>query len=83
MPEIKQSTHPAIKIYSDGSKDKDKAAAATPAVHDVFSVRLPNEATIFTAEAKAIQLAFELIKISIDTRFTLCSDSLPFFTIST
>ena len=26
---------------------------------DIFSVRLPDDATIFTAEAKAIDLAFE------------------------
>ena len=43
---------------------KKKVAAAAVINHDVFSVRLPDEATIFTAEAKAIQLAFELIKIS-------------------
>ena len=77
MSEIKQSKHPAIEIYTDGSKDKNKvAAAAAVNNHDVFSVRLPDEAKIFTAEAKAIQLAFELIKISKDTYFTIFSDSL-------
>ena len=60
LAEIKQSKHPAIEIYTDGSKNKDKIAAAAVINHDVFSVRLPNEATIFTAEAKAIQLAFAL-----------------------
>ena len=76
LAEIKQSKHPAIEIYTDGSKDKNKVAAAAVNNHDVFSVRLPDEATIFTAEAKAIQLAFELIKISKDTYFTIFSDSL-------
>ena len=77
LVEIKQSKHPAVEIYTDGSKDKIKvAAAAAVSNHDVFSVRLPDEATILTAEAKAIQLAFELIKISKDTYFTIFSDSL-------
>ena len=62
MAEIKQSKYPAIEIYTDGSKDNKKVAAAAVINHDVFSVQLPNEATIFTAEAKA----FELIKISKD-----------------
>ena len=51
---------------------KKKVAAAAVINHGVFSVRLPDEATIF----KAIQLAFELIKISKDTYFTIFSDSL-------
>ena len=42
-----------------GSKDENKVAAAAVINHDVFSARLPNEATIFTAEANAIQLALE------------------------
>ena len=43
---------------------------------DILSARLPNESTIFTAEAKAIQLAFEYIKTSNDRRFIIFSDSL-------
>ena len=42
----------------------------------IFSTRLPNKATIFTAEAKAIQLAFEYIKSSSDNISTIFSDSL-------
>ena len=71
--------HPAVEIYTDGSKDKNKVAAAAVINHDVFSVRLLNEATIFTAEAKAIQLAFEHIKIPKDSHFTLISDPLSVF----
>ena len=71
MAEIKQSKHPADEIYTDGSKDKNKVAAAAVSNHDEFSDRLPDEATIFTAEAKVIQLAFELIKISKDTFYHL------------
>ena len=55
MAEIKQSKHPAIEIYTDGSKDENKGNATAVINHYVFSVRLPNEATILTAEAKAIR----------------------------
>ena len=45
--------------------------------NDVFSARLPDEATIFSAKAKAIELAFEYIKMSKYTYFTIFSaDSL-------
>ena len=80
LAEIKQSKYPAIEIYTDGSKEK-KSCGAAVINHDVFSVRLPDEATIFTAEAKAIQLAFGLIKISKDTHFTIFSDPLFVYNI--
>ena len=76
MAEIKQTKHPAVEIYTDASKDKNNVAVAAVSNHDVFSVRLPDEVAIFTAEAKAIQLAFELIKISEYTYFTIFSASL-------
>ena len=54
MTEINQSKHPVLEINIVGSKDKNKVAAVAVINHDVFSVRLPNEATIFTVEAKAL-----------------------------
>lgn len=48
LAETKQSKHPAIKMYTDDSKDKNKVVAAAVINHDIFSVGLPNEATIFT-----------------------------------
>ena len=48
----------------------------------LFNQLTPNEATIFTAETKETQLAFERIKISKDTHFTIFSESF-LFTIST
>ena len=49
-----------------------------PAVNDkeVFSARLPEEATIFSTEAKEIELSFEHKKMSKYTHFTIFSDSL-------
>ena len=38
-------------------------AAAAVMNKNVFSARLPDEATIFSAKAKAIELAFQHIKI--------------------
>ena len=54
--------------------DGNKIAAAAVVNDDIFSVWLPNEATIFTAEAKAIELAFEYIRISKNTHFTIFAD---------
>ena len=53
-----------IEIYTDGSKDKNKVATAAVMNKDIFSARLPDEAAIFSAKAKAIKLAFEFIKMS-------------------
>ena len=72
MAEFKDSKQTGIEIYSDGSKDKNKVAAAA----EVFSARLPHEATLFSAEAKTIELAFEYIKMSKYTYFTIFSDLL-------
>ena len=42
-----------------------------------YFLRLPDEATIFSAEAKAIELAFDHVKMSkYNNRFTIFSDSL-------
>ena len=53
-------------------------AAASVINKEVYSARLPDEATIFSAEAKAIILAFEYIKMSKYTYFTIFSDSLSY-----
>jgi transposase len=76
LSEIKQSKLSEIAIYTHGSKDKNRVAAAAVIKNDIFSARLPNEPTIFTVEAKAIQLAFAYIKTSNNKRFTIFSDSL-------
>ena len=51
-------------LHTDGSKDKNKVAAAAVMNKNVFSARLQDEATIFSAEAKEIELAFDHIKMS-------------------
>ena len=71
-------------MYTDGSKDKNKVAAAAVMKKNLFSARHPDEATIFSAEAKAIEHAFEHIMMSKYTHFTSFSDLLScfLFTIS-
>ena len=54
MAEFKESKQTGIEIYTNGLKDKNKVAAAAVINKDIFSARLPDEATIFSAEAKEI-----------------------------
>ena len=56
LAEFKHSKQLTIDIYTNGSKDGNKVAAAAVVNNDIFSVRLPDEVTIFTAEARAIDL---------------------------
>jgi hypothetical protein len=44
------------------SKDENKVASAAVYGNNIFSARLPNNSSIFTAKAKAVQLAFDFIK---------------------
>ena len=76
MSEIKDSKQTGIEIYADRSRDKHKVAAAALNNQDVhvFSARLPDEAIIFSAEAKAIELAIEHINMSKYRYFTIFSD---------
>ena len=64
-------------IYTDGSKDDMKVGCAI--VSDDFSetMRISDGSSIFTAEAKAIDLALELI-VDCETlnKFVIFSDSL-------
>ena len=58
-------------MHTDCSKDKNKLAASAVANKNVFSARLKDEATIFSAYAKAIELPFEPTKMSKYTHFTI------------
>ena len=55
--------------------DGNKVAAAAVFNNDIFSVRFPDEAAVYTAEAKAIELAFEYIWISKNNHFTFFCES--------
>ena len=63
-------------IYTDGSKDGEKVAAATVTPTSKMGTRLPDDSSIFTAEAKAIKSAFQYILKHQDNNFLIFSDSL-------
>jgi len=51
-----------IEIYTDGSKDGIKTADAAIAPNSVKTVRLPDYASIFTAEIYALDMALNIIR---------------------
>ena len=63
-------------IFTDGSKDGDTAGSAcvTPSV--TYKCRLPDNASIFSAEIKATDLALDHIEQSRNSDFIIFSDSL-------
>ena len=72
-----------IKVYTDGSKsDSAVGSASVPITHNIDeeSKRLPKEASIFTAEAVALEMALTAIHSSEDTNFAIFSDSLSCLT---
>jgi ribonuclease HI len=88
----KSETHPSIfhnsylellsqfenytKIYTDGSKDEDKAAAAFVSGKHTTKVRLPNGTSIFSAEIRAIDLALQYVASKRISNSIIFSDSL-------
>ena len=65
-----------LKLYTDGSKKDRAVAAAAVTEHTIRVKRLPNNASIFSAEARAILLALDIIKQSTNRQFLILSDSL-------
>ncbi len=63
-------------IYTDGSKDEERAGAAVYTNVETYSCRLPDGATVFSAELKALLLALEHIRKSQNDKFIIFSDSL-------
>ena len=69
--------HGNIPVYTDGSQDGNAVACATvfPS-NTVISMRLPDSASVFTAEVWAIIKALEQIKNSIASKYIVFTDSL-------
>ena len=63
-------------IFTDGSKDGDTAGPARVTPSDADKCRLPDSASIFSAEVKAIDLALDHIEQSRNLDFIIFSDSL-------
>ena len=74
--EIKDEHSYCTPIYTDGSKDNDRVGCAAIINYISIKQRLPSNASIFTAEVKAIDLALDAITESEDDHFIILSDSL-------
>ena len=74
--EIKSQWQDHKPIYTDGSKLDDKAAAAIVTQLNTYKQRLPDGASIFTAETRALQLALRVMHISQHKKFIVFVDSL-------
>ena len=74
--ELLESFTDYTHIFTDGSKDGDKTAAAFICQSFEFSKRLPDKASIFTAELEAIVSAWRYIKITTkNNKFVVFGDS--------
>ena len=65
-----------MSIYTDGSKQDEKVACAVISPNFTDSIRLPDNSSIFTAEAKAIDIALYHIRDQSEKQFIIYSDSL-------
>jgi ribonuclease HI len=63
-------------LFTDGSKDASGVSGAVVSGNTTLSCRLPNESSIFSAEAQAIFLALQIIEASANNQFYIFSDSL-------
>ena len=64
-----------IPIYTDGSKTQDGVGSAAVFPNTRETLKLPTQATIFTAELTAIKMALKRAKDQIGNSFTIFSDS--------
>ena len=78
--EIRDWYRDHIPVYTDGSRDGNSVTCATVFPSDItFSMRLPDSASIFTAEIWAIIKALEKIKNASASKFIIFTDSLSCF----
>ena len=62
-------------IYTDGSKNGSRVAAAAVIGKGEHKVRLPDRSSVFTAELRAISLALDIVWNSTHNKFVIFSDS--------
>ena len=63
-------------VYTDGSKEAEKVGAAVALPNGEATSRLPDNSSIFSAEAKALLLALDYVQSTRQQKFMICSDSL-------
>ena len=65
------------KVYTDGSKEDSKVGCAVISGNHITMQRMPDNSSIFTAEAKAVDLALDFIRTcDTNNKFIIFSDSL-------
>ena len=74
--EIKSNYKHYLSIYTDGSKQDEKVACSVISPNFTDSIRLPDNSSIFTAEAKAIDIELYHIRDQSEKQFIIYSDSL-------
>ena len=74
--QVRERFHDFTFLYTDGSKDDDRVAAAAVFPDGESRCRLPDKSSIFSAELQAIHLALDYVESSGQSKFMICSDSL-------
>ena len=74
--EIKRKYYHHDLVFTDGSKDGNRVAAAAIVFEEPTSERLPDHASIFSAELRAIQLAIDKIEEEYFGRYIIFTDSM-------
>ena len=74
--EIKSNYKHYLSIYTDGSKQNEKVACSVISPNFTDSISLPDNSSVFTAEAKAIDIALYHIRDQSEKQFIIYSDSL-------
>ena len=74
--ELKSKYKHHLSIYTDGSKQDEKVACSVISPNFTDSIRIPDNSSIFTAEAKAIDIALYHIRDQSEKQFIIYSDSL-------
>ena len=75
--ELKSNYNNSTYIYTDGSKNDMRVGCAVVSDNYLENMRIPGGFSIFTAEAKAIDLALDFIAdCEISNNFIIFSDSL-------
>ena len=64
-------------VYTDGSKEDSKAGCAVISDNHINMQRIPDDSSVFTDEAKAVDLALDLIRTcDTNNKLIIFSDSL-------
>ena len=74
--ELKTNYTNYVSIYTDGSKDGTSVTSAAIINKNTISRRLPDGTSVFSAEAKAIELALQHVKHCNIAKIIIVSDSL-------